>query len=406
MPNLSKRAGEIPMSPFRKLAPLADAAKASGKKVYHLNIGQPDIETPADALQKARREKMEVLAYSPAIGGLSLRKKWAAYYNELGATVEAGDFIITTGASEGLQWLFFACCNPGDNVVIPEPFYANYNGFAQIAGVRVNPVSSNIETGFALPPVEAFEAAINAGTKAICITNPSNPTGRLYSKEDLRKLAGLVIKHDLFLWVDEVYREFVYDGASYFCALELTELANRLVIVDSISKRYSSCGARIGALVSQNEELLEKLSRYAKLRLSPPVLGQQLAEALLEQQSNYLEQVVEAYDNRRRLVYRRLNAMSGVVTYKPGGAFYCFARFPVQSAEEFCRWLLMDFEYKGATLMLSPGEGFYASPGRGVDEVRIAYVLNENELSAAMDILEHGLIRYVEQEQKILVEKL
>lgn len=394
MPTISQRAHKVPLSPFRKLVPVADRAKAQGKHVYHLNIGQPDIETPASALDRIRATNLKVLAYSPAIGMTSYREKLVHYYHAYDIDIDVDHLIVTTGASEAIQFLMLSCINPGEEVIIPEPFYANYNGFAQLAGAVIKPITCHIEDGFALPDVADFEARITEKTKAIFITNPNNPTGCYYPEPVLRELGELVRKHDLYLFADEVYREFCYDGNTFFSVLNLEGLDEHVVVLDSISKRYSACGARIGTIVTRNDALIETITRYAKLRLSPPGLGQILAEGTLEMEDNYIAFVQEEYDRRRQVVYRRLQQMPGVVSYKPGGAFYCFARFPVDSAEKFCRWLLEEFDYRGATVMLSPGEGFYATPGLGVAEVRIAYVLNTNDLEAAMDCLEQGLMVY------------
>lgn len=394
MPSVSKRGEETPLSPFRKLIPIADRVKAAGKKVYHLNIGQPDIETPAAALAAVRATDMKVLAYSPAEGNASYRHKLVHYYDKFGVDLEAKNIMITTGGSEAIQFMFLSCLDAGDEVIIPEPFYANYNGFAHIGNINIKPITSSIETGFALPATEAFEAVIGPKTKAIFITNPNNPTGCFYPKESLEQLAAIVKKHDLYLFVDEVYREFCYDGQDFFSTLRLDSIRDNVVVIDSLSKRYSACGARIGALITYNEEVLAAASRYAKLRLSPPGLGQIFAEATLDVEESYLREVKAEYDRRRQTVYRRLQAMPGVVSYNPGGAFYCFAQFPIDDADNFCRWLLEDFEYEGATVMLSPGRGFYATPGLGHNEVRIAYVLNTNDLEAAMDCLERALMEY------------
>ena len=394
MPTVSKRCQNVPLSPFRKLVPFADQAKARGTKVYHLNIGQPDIETPAAALQKVKETNMKILAYSPAIGIASYREKLVHYYEKFHIDVSADQILVTTGASEAIQFIFLSCLDEHDEVIIPEPFYANYNGFAQMSGVDIKPITCNIENGFALPSVKDFEAKITEKTRAIFITNPNNPTGCLYPEEVLRELAVLVKKYNLFLIVDEVYREFCYDGQSFFSVLNLEDISDSTIVIDSISKRYSACGARIGAIVTRNQAVIDAVTRYAKLRLSPPGLAQILAEATLEMEGDYIEMVSQEYDRRRRVVYSRLQKMEGVVSYIPGGAFYCFARFPVQSAEHFCRWLLEEFEYHGATVMLSPGEGFYATPGLGKDEVRIAYVLNADDLNAAMDCLEQALATY------------
>lgn len=400
MPTISKRGQEVPLSPFRKLVPVADRAKARGKHVYHLNIGQPDIETPASALDKIRSTNLKVLAYSPAIGIASYREKLVGYYRHYGVDIDPEHLIITTGASEAIQFILLSCLNPGDEIIIPEPFYANYNGFSQIANTTIKPITCRIEDGFALPDAVDFEAQISERTKAIFLTNPNNPTGCYYPESVLRELGKIVKKHDLYLFVDEVYREFCYDGATFFSVLNLEGLEDNVVVLDSISKRYSACGARVGTLVTRNDALIETVTRYAKLRLSPPGLGQILAEGTLEMEDNYIGFVQEEYDRRRQVVYRRLRHMPGVVSYKPGGAFYCFAKFPVDNADDFCKWLLEDFEHEGATVMLSPGEGFYATPGLGVDEVRIAYVLNTKDLEAAMDCLEKGLTAYPKRLEK------
>ena len=394
MPTISKRGHEVPLSPFRKLVPVANRAKAQGKNVYHLNIGQPDIETPASALEKVRATDLKILAYSPAIGSTSYREKLVAYYKSYNIDIDIDHLIVTTGASEAIQFLMLSCLNPGEEMIIPEPFYANYNGFAQIADTRIRPITCHIEDGFALPDVADFEKQITKNTKAIFITNPNNPTGCYYPESVLRELAELVKKYDLYLFADEVYREFCYDDNTFFSVLNLEGLEDNVVVLDSISKRYSACGARIGTIVTRNDAIIETVTRYAKLRLSPPGLGQILAEGTLDIEDNYIAFVQQEYDIRRQVVYNRLRAMPGVTSYKPGGAFYCFARFPVDSAEHFCRWLLEDFDHEGATVMLSPGEGFYATPGLGKDEVRIAYVLNTKDLESAMDCLEKGLEVY------------
>lgn len=394
MPTVSNRCQNVPLSPFRKLVPFADQAKARGTKVYHLNIGQPDIETPAAALQKVRETAMKILAYSPAIGFASYRKKLVNYYKKFHIEVNAEQVLVTTGASEAIQFAFLSCLDEHDEVIIPEPFYANYNGFAQMSSVNIRPITCELETGFALPDVKAFESMITPRTKAIFITNPNNPTGCLYPEKVLRELAELVEKYDLFLIVDEVYREFCYDGQEFFSVLNLENISENTIVIDSISKRYSACGARIGAIVTRNQGVIDSVTRYAKLRLSPPGLAQILAEATLDMSDEYIRIVSEEYDRRRQVVFNRLQQMDGVVSYNPGGAFYCFARFPVQSAEHFCQWLLEKFEYQGQTVMLSPGEGFYATPGKGIDEVRLAYVLNTLDLNHAMDCLEKALEVY------------
>jgi aspartate aminotransferase len=394
MPGISKRAERVPLSPFRKLVPFADKAKEAGKKVYHLNIGQPDILTPASAIKQFQETPLKVIEYSPAVGIASYRKKLAGYYERNNIFVHHDQIIITTGASEAIQMLCFACFDPGDEVIIPEPFYANYNGFTQIADVKIKPITCSIDDGFALPPIEEFEKLITDKTKGIFITNPSNPTGTFYPQEVLEQLGRLAKRFNLYLFIDEVYREFCFDGQEFFSALNLKGLENHVIVVDSVSKRFSACGVRVGAIVTKNEAVLESITRYAKLRLSPPALGQMISEAMLDNEEHYLKEAKEEYDLRRKTVYHRLSAMPGVVSYKPGGAFYCFAKFPVESAEHFCQWLLESFNHNGATVMLSPGEGFYATPGLGVDEVRIAFVLNSADLERAMDCLEEALKVY------------
>jgi aspartate aminotransferase len=394
MPAISKRSGDVPLSPFRKLVPYSDQAKAKGKKVYHLNIGQPDIPTPPAAIKALQETQLDILAYSPAVGNLSYRKKLCEYYRRFEVEVDPEEIIITTGASEGIQMLFYACLDRGDELIIPEPFYANYNGFAQIADVHIQPIPTYIEDGFKLPTLAEFEARINDKTRGIFITNPSNPTGSFFDQNDLMKLAALVQANDIYLFVDEVYREFCYDDNEFFSCLRLAGLEENVVVIDSVSKRYSACGARVGAIVTRNRTVLDSLTRYAKLRLSPPGLGQILAEAIIDRDGNYLQEVKAEYDQRRQVVFRRLQGMPGVLSYRPGGAFYCFARFPVDDASKFCQWLLQDFDLDGATVMLSPGQGFYATPGRGRNEVRIAYILNVKDLEAAMDCLEEALRVY------------
>jgi len=394
MPTISQRGQTVPLSPFRKLIPFADKAKAAGKKVFHLNIGQPDIVTPPRAMQALRENDLEILAYSPAVGIATYRQKLVDYYAKFDIDVKLEDVLVTTGASEALQMLFLACMDQEEEIIIPEPFYANYNGFAQIANVNIRPITCRIEEGFALPGVADFERMITPKTRAIFITNPNNPTGCHYSKSVLRELGELAKKYDLYLIADEVYREFCYDGNTFFSVLNLAELEDNTVVVDSISKRYSACGARIGAVVTRNQHLQEAITRYAKLRLSPPGLGQILAEAMLDMDDDYIQEVHAEYDRRRMVVFNRLTQMEGVVNYRPGGAFYCFAKFPIESAEHFCQWLLEDFDYNGSTVMLSPGAGFYATPGLGKDEVRIAYVLNTKALGQAMDCLQQALAVY------------
>jgi aspartate aminotransferase len=374
--------------------PYAAQAKTRGIKVYHLNIGQPDLETPAEAMQQVREADLRILAYSPDEGNESYREKLVNYYRRFGISVTSGQIIVTTGASEAIQFVYLSCFDEGDEVIIPEPFYANYNGFAQMYGVVIRPITCRIETGFALPGIAAFESMITSRTRAIMINNPTNPTGSFYPEHVLRELAKLVKRHDLFLIADEVYSEFCYDDNPFFSILNLEDIAEQTITADSISKRFSACGARIGSVTTRNPGVLEAVSAYAKLRLSAPALGQVLAEAMLDLDESYLRSVKAIYDRRRQVVYNRLQRMPGVVSYLPGGAFYCFARFPVDSAERFCQWLLESFSHEGATVMLSPGKGFYATPGLGLDEVRIACMISAEELEGAMDCLEKGLEAY------------
>ena len=393
MPNVSHRSQTVPLSPFRKLIPLADRAKATGKHVYHLNIGQPDILTHPQAVAKFRDLPWQILDYSPSNGIDSYRRALCGYYARFGVQLSAEEIMVTTGGSEAILFFMLACLDPGDEIIIPEPFYANYNGYAHIADVRVVPITCRIEDGFGIPSAAAFARKITSRTKAIVITTPNNPTGACYDREELERLSAIVRKHDLFLCADEVYREFSYDAPQQ-SLLQLPELQDHALVIDSVSKRYSATGARVGCLVSRNPAVRESVDRFAKLRLSPPGLGQRLSEVMLEDDGAYLEGVKEDYRARRDTVYRRLSAMPGVYTFKPGGAFYCFARFPVADSEDFCRWLLEDFEHEGATVMLSPGPGFYATPGLGFDECRIAYVLNTDDLERAMDCLEAALRVY------------
>ena len=384
----------MPESPIRKLVPYAEKAKASGKVVYHLNIGQPDIETPEVALNAIKNMDRKVIEYSHSAGFESYRKKLAAYYKSIHIDIEAEDIIITTGGSEALTFGFLTTCNPEDEVIIPEPFYANYNGFAVAAGLNVVPVTANIEDGFALPPVEEFEKRITSKTKAIVICNPGNPTGYLYSKEELEKLRDIVKKHDLFLFADEVYREFCYDGAQPFSVMNLEGIDQNVILIDSVSKRYSMCGARIGCLISRNKEVMSSALKFGQARLSPPTVDQIAAEAALDTPASYFDDVVSEYVERRNIMVDGLNSIPGVFCPKPSGAFYCVAKFPVDNAERFCQWLLEDFEFEGATVMMAPANGFYSTKGLGEQEARIAYVLNQDSLKKAVKCLEEALKVY------------
>jgi aspartate aminotransferase len=376
------------------LVPFAEKAKKAGKKVFHLNIGQPDIETPQVALDAIKNTDLKVIEYSHSAGFESYRNGLAAYYQKTGIPVESEDIIITTGGSEALIFGFMTTCDPGDEVIIPEPFYANYNGFAVTAGLTVVPVASSIESGFALPPVEEFEKKITSKTRAIVICNPGNPTGYLYSKEELEKLRDIVQKHDLFLFADEVYREFCYDGAQPFSVMNLTGIEQNVIMIDSVSKRYSMCGARIGAMISKNKEVVAAALKFGQARLSPPTIDQIASEAALQTPQSYFDDVVTEYVTRRNILVDGLNAIPGVFCPKPSGAFYCVARFPVDDAEKFCQWLLEDFEYQGDTVMMAPANGFYSTPGAGKNEARLAYVLNQESLHKAVKCLEEALKVY------------
>lgn len=394
MPKIAQKAIDMPASPIRKLVPYAEKAKKTGKTVYHLNIGQPDIETPLVALDAIRHFDHKVIEYSHSAGFESYRTKLAENYRQSGLPVDTEDIIITTGGSEALIFGFMTTCNPGDEVIIPEPFYANYNGFAVTAGLTVVPVTASIETGFALPPVSEIEAKITDKTKAIVICNPGNPTGYLYSKEELEQLRDIVKKHDLFLFADEVYREFCYDGAKPFSVLNLSGIENNVIMIDSVSKRYSMCGARIGALVSKNKEVMAAVLKFGQARLSPPTVDQVASEAALNTPQSYFDNVVAEYVERRNIMVDGLNSIPGVFCPKPSGAFYCVAKFPVDNAEKFCQWLLEEFDYEGQTVMMAPANGFYSTPGAGEQEARIAYVLNKESLRNAVICLTKALEQY------------
>ncbi len=393
MPKISTRGAEMPASPIRKLVPFAESAKREGVKVYHLNIGQPDIETPPAIMDAVRNADIKVLEYSHSAGNESYRKKLVEYYHRVGIEVSHHDILITTGGSEAIQFGFLACLNPGDEVIIPEPFYANYNGFACAAGVTVVPITSQIENGFALPPIGDFEHKITSQTKAIVICNPNNPTGYLYSRAELEALRDLCIKHDLYLFSDEAYREFCY-GGEFVSALQLDGLEQHAIVMDTISKRYSACGARIGAFVTRNKELYQAVMKFAQARLSPPGLAQIMGEAAVDLPADYFDAPKAEYLRRRNLMVVRLNAMEGVFCPNPGGAFYAIARLPIDDSDHFCQWLLEEFRHEKQTVMLAPATGFYGSSGLGKNEVRLAYVLNLQDLTAAMDCLEQALKVY------------
>ena len=394
MPILSEKAILMPASPIRKLVPYSEKAKTQGITVYHLNIGQPDIETPEVALNAVKNLDRKVIEYSHSAGFESYRNALSAYYVKNGIRVSPEDIIITTGGSEALIFGFMTTCNPGDEVIIPEPFYANYNGFAVTAGINVVPVTATIESGFALPPITEIEKKITSKTKGIVICNPGNPTGYLYSKEELEQLRDLVKKHDLFLFADEVYREFCYDGAVPFSVMNLEGIENNVIMIDSVSKRYSMCGARIGALISKNKEVMAAALKFGQARLSPPTIDQIAAEAALKTPQSYFDNVVREYVQRRNIMIQGLNSIPGVFCPNPSGAFYCVAKFPVDDAEKFCQWLLEDFSYEGQTVMMAPANGFYATKGAGLQEARIAYVLNQEDLKKAVICLEKALEVY------------
>jgi aspartate aminotransferase len=394
MPTISRKAAKMPESPIRKLVPYAEKAKAQGKTVYHLNIGQPDIETPAVALEAIKNMDRTVIEYSHSAGFQSYRDRLSVYYKDAGINVNPEDILVTTGGSEALTFGFMTTCDPNDEVIIPEPFYANYNGFAVAAGLNVVPVTAHIEDGFALPPIEEIEKKITPKTKAIVICNPGNPTGYLYSKEELEKLRDIVLKHNLFLFADEVYREFCYDGAEPFSVMNLEGIEQNVIMIDSVSKRYSMCGARIGAIISKNKDVMASALKFGQARLSPPTIDQIAAEAALDTPQSYFDDVVTEYVIRRNIMVEGLNNIPGVFCPKPSGAFYCVAKFPVDNAEKFCQWLLEDFDYEGATVMMAPASGFYSSEGQGTQEARIAYVLNQNALKSAVKCLEEALKVY------------
>jgi len=368
--------------------------QALGKHIYHLNIGQPDIETPPSALKAVKETDMKVLAYSHSAGFESYRRKLVGYYEKFGISVDHNDIIITTGGSEAILFTMMACLDPGDEVIIPEPFYANYNSFSQTGGIIVTPITSYIENDFALPSIAEFEKRITPKTKAILICNPSNPTGYLYSREELMALKEIAIKHDLFLFTDEVYREFCYDGKEYNSLLTIDGLENHVVVIDSISKRFSACGARIGMIVSKNKSVISTAMKFAQARLSPPTFAQILAEATLDVPQSFIDTCITEYNERRELLIGRLQQMEAVVCPKPTGAFYAFAKLPIDNADRFCQWLLEEFEHNGASVMLAPGTGFYYSEGLGQQEVRMAYVLNKDDINKAMDCLQEALQVY------------
>lgn len=394
MPTISKKGYKMPESPIRRFVPYAEAAKKQGKIVYHLNIGQPDIQTPEVALEAVRNFDTKVIAYSHSAGNEQYREKLAAYYNKQNIAVSADDILITTGGSEAILFALNTCCDEGDEVIIPEPFYANYNGFATSSGVELVPVTASIDNDFALPTIEEFEKRISDRTKAIIICNPNNPTGYVYTKEELNKLRKLVLKHDLYLFSDEVYREFCYDGEAFVSAMELEGLEEHVILFDSVSKRYSECGVRIGAMITRNKSVVQTALKFGQARLCPPGLGQIVAEASLDTPQNYFSEVYDEYISRRNFMVEALNKMPGVYCPKPKGAFYAVVKLPIDDSSKFTQWLLEDFAYENQTVMVAPASGFYATEGLGNNEVRIAYVLKKEDLEKAMIVLEKALEAY------------
>lgn len=394
MPSISHKGFSMPQSPIRKLVPFSEKAQKAGKTVLHLNIGQPDIRTPEVAIDAVRVMDRKTIEYSHSAGGANYRRGLAEYYRSCGIDITSDEVMVTTGGSEAIIFGFLSCFDPGDEVIIPEPFYANYNAFAKIAEVKVVPVTAKIENGFALPPVDDFEELINEKTKGIIICNPGNPTGYLYTKEELEQLKDIVKKHDLFLFADEVYREFCYDGAVPYSVMNLKGIEQNVILIDSVSKRYSMCGVRIGAFITRNKEVMATALKFAQARLSPPTLGQIASEGALKTPQSYFDEVISEYVQRRNILVEGLNKIPGVFCPNPKGAFYCVARFPVDSTEKFCQWLLEDFELNGKTVMMAPLAGFYATEGLGLDEARIAYVLEQNALKEAVLCLTEALKVY------------
>ena len=394
MPQISERGVNMPASPIRKLVPFAEDAKKRGVKIYHLNIGQPDIETSPPALEAIKNIDLKVIEYSHSGGNESYRRKLAKYYQNIDINVDHNEIIITAGGSEAISFGFLSTLNPGDEVIIPEPFYANYNSFAISAGVKIVPITSSIEEDFALPSIESFEKKITLKTKGIVICSPNNPTGYLYSKEEMLKLGEIVKKYDLYLYSDEVYREFCYDGENHFSAMHIPGIENNVILTDSVSKRYSECGVRIGAIVSKNKDVMSTAMKFAQGRLSPPSLGQIAGEASLDTKKEYFDAVSAEYISRRNYMIGALKKMKGVKTPMPKGAFYTIAKLPIDNSDKFCQWILESFEYKKQTVMMAPAIGFYATKGLGKNEVRIAYVLNNEDLKNAMEVLEKALEQY------------
>jgi aspartate aminotransferase len=394
MPEISHKGQRMPASPIRKLTPYADKAKLDGKKVYHLNIGQPDIETPEGMLNAIKNIDFKVWAYTPSEGTLSYRKKLTGYYNKLGYNITPEDIIVTTGGSEAITIAMMACLDPGDEVIIPEPFYANYNGFACQSDIVVKPILSIIENGFALPPISAFEKLITDRTKAIIICNPNNPTGYLYSQEELEALKALALKYDLYLFSDEAYREFCYDGKTFVSPMHLEGLDENVVVMDTVSKRYSACGARLGCLITKNKQVIAAGLKFAQARLSPGMVEQIAGEAAVDTPDEYFEKVNNEYTARRNTIVSALNKMDGVYCPNPGGAFYVVAKLPIDNADNFCQWILESFSFENETVMMAPATGFYSTAGAGLNEVRMAYVLNKQDIEKAMMCLDEALKIY------------
>ena len=394
MPELSERAILMPSSPIRKLAPFANDAKARGVKVYHLNIGQPDLNSPEVALEAIKKFDQKILEYSPSDGFLSLREKLVGYYDQYQIKLTPDDIIVTSGGSEAVLFAFLTCLNPGDEIIVPEPAYANYMAFAISAGAVIRTISTTIEEGFSLPKVEKFEQLINERTRAILICNPNNPTGYLYTRREMNQIRDLVKKYDLYLFSDEVYREFIYTGSPYISACHLEGIENNVVLIDSVSKRYSECGIRIGALITKNPQVRKAVMKFCQARLSPPLIGQIAAEASLDEPEEYTREVYDEYVERRKCLIDGLNRIPGVYSPIPMGAFYTVARLPVDDAEKFCEWCLTDFQYENSTIMMAPAAGFYTTPGAGRDEVRLAYVLKKEDLVKALFVLQKALEVY------------
>lgn len=394
MPQVSRKGNILPASAIRKLVPFADAAKARGIKIHHLNIGQPDIETPKGAIDVLRKAPMDIVAYTNSAGNLSYRKKLCEYYAKHNIHITPDEIIVTNGGSEALQFAFTICCNPGDEVLIPEPYYTNYNSFAILSDAVIKTIPSSIKSGFALPPIEEFEKALTSRTKAIMICNPNNPTGYLYTKEELKSLAEIAKKHDLFLFADEVYREFCYDGRQHFSVMELEDISQNVILLDSVSKRYSACGARVGTIISKNKDIMSAAMRMAQARLCPPYFGQIFAEAAVDTPKEYFDSVAAEYDKRRKTLVEAVNAIEGCYCPMPTGAFYTMIEMPIDDSDKFCKWLLEEFNYNGETVMLAPATGFYSDPEKGRKQARITYCLKIEDLKAAVKCLEEALKVY------------